>query len=372
VDLLADADCLKCGYALRGLTEYRCPECGTPFDPADFVDTFVPKWPKLFLWLMVGMLGAVALQSGGVIWVIGACLGRSMGPGGPLPGPLRLYYAVWGVQWMVTLGLSCLVVKGLRHGSDWARWVAIAMFLTTTVLTTGGAVIALVWTAMDPMLYGSLFLWHARTMVATVFGNLIPSLILTVYLATGLRRESLGSDASTPPRAVKTARFNERSDWLLLIRLYLIMAALRCVARIVGETAYSIGVLGLIEWLAFVVGVFGCSLAARRTWRNPVRVRGYVCAALACVLIAEILGMASYVEQTLVVPGYAWTDTATGVLAHLASVLPCLALVLFVFKGINRDDIERVARLPRKSAAPAGMTVAQLIDARGPLRESSP
>jgi hypothetical protein len=25
--------CVKCGYLLRGLSEPRCPECGTPFDP---------------------------------------------------------------------------------------------------------------------------------------------------------------------------------------------------------------------------------------------------------------------------------------------------------------------------------------------------
>ena len=25
--------CVNCEYALRGLTESRCPECGTPFDP---------------------------------------------------------------------------------------------------------------------------------------------------------------------------------------------------------------------------------------------------------------------------------------------------------------------------------------------------
>ena len=27
--------CHKCGYELEGLTEPRCPECGTPFDPAE-------------------------------------------------------------------------------------------------------------------------------------------------------------------------------------------------------------------------------------------------------------------------------------------------------------------------------------------------
>ncbi len=31
----AAARCRGCGYALRGLTHLRCPECGRPFDPAD-------------------------------------------------------------------------------------------------------------------------------------------------------------------------------------------------------------------------------------------------------------------------------------------------------------------------------------------------
>lgn len=29
--------CLKCEYSLAGTVEPRCPECGTPFDPADIV-----------------------------------------------------------------------------------------------------------------------------------------------------------------------------------------------------------------------------------------------------------------------------------------------------------------------------------------------
>ena len=31
--------CLKCGYELRGQTEARCPECGTPFDAELIVGT---------------------------------------------------------------------------------------------------------------------------------------------------------------------------------------------------------------------------------------------------------------------------------------------------------------------------------------------
>ena len=30
---LRSGKCLSCGYNLHGLTEPRCPECGTPFDP---------------------------------------------------------------------------------------------------------------------------------------------------------------------------------------------------------------------------------------------------------------------------------------------------------------------------------------------------
>ncbi len=34
----ADGICLQCGYDLTGLTEPRCPECGTPFEPSDQLD----------------------------------------------------------------------------------------------------------------------------------------------------------------------------------------------------------------------------------------------------------------------------------------------------------------------------------------------
>ncbi len=30
-----EGKCVRCGYMLRGLPEPRCPECGTPFNPAD-------------------------------------------------------------------------------------------------------------------------------------------------------------------------------------------------------------------------------------------------------------------------------------------------------------------------------------------------
>lgn len=45
------AVCLKCGYALRGLHEAMCPECGRAFDPADASTyrlgrTVIKRWRK--------------------------------------------------------------------------------------------------------------------------------------------------------------------------------------------------------------------------------------------------------------------------------------------------------------------------------------
>lgn len=38
----AELACPKCGYNLRGLREYRCPECGESFDPAALSETTLP------------------------------------------------------------------------------------------------------------------------------------------------------------------------------------------------------------------------------------------------------------------------------------------------------------------------------------------
>lgn len=38
----AEGKCVKCAYLLQGLTEPRCPECGTPFNPADLEGVSAP------------------------------------------------------------------------------------------------------------------------------------------------------------------------------------------------------------------------------------------------------------------------------------------------------------------------------------------
>ena len=43
-----DLFCLTCDYNLRGLTVHRCPECGTPFDPAALAVRSVPWGPLVW------------------------------------------------------------------------------------------------------------------------------------------------------------------------------------------------------------------------------------------------------------------------------------------------------------------------------------
>lgn len=56
----ANARCKQCGYALRGLSDHRCPECGRPFNPADKRTLKVRRWqaPRFLcgpprIWLLI-------------------------------------------------------------------------------------------------------------------------------------------------------------------------------------------------------------------------------------------------------------------------------------------------------------------------------
>jgi hypothetical protein len=53
------ARCLGCGYALRGLAEARCPECGRRFDPDDVETVRLPTWS--------GFLARRALKRPGLV-----------------------------------------------------------------------------------------------------------------------------------------------------------------------------------------------------------------------------------------------------------------------------------------------------------------
>ena len=39
----------------------RCPECGRAFSPEELTSTYVPLWPRIMAWYLVGSVIAVVL-----------------------------------------------------------------------------------------------------------------------------------------------------------------------------------------------------------------------------------------------------------------------------------------------------------------------
>jgi hypothetical protein len=66
--------CKKCGYDLRDLTENRCPECGTAFDPAERerivarVDPPPPNPRHIWLAVLIVVVLAMAVVAGLIVW----------------------------------------------------------------------------------------------------------------------------------------------------------------------------------------------------------------------------------------------------------------------------------------------------------------
>src|SRR3954464_6441867 len=102
--------CLNCGYTLLGLPDYRCPECGWPFNPCDPASyTTKPPFVRWRYWLpglLTALAAAVLLYPVAVGWsgfgwattlVLPFCAGTLLGYG------VR-------VRWMVIPLLSLILL----------------------------------------------------------------------------------------------------------------------------------------------------------------------------------------------------------------------------------------------------------------------
>ena len=352
VDPLVDANCLRCGYALRGLTEYRCPECGTPFDPSDFVDTFVPKWPTLLQWWAAGLFAESIVLSPTVLQVIGVIWSPPAVPGGSYPFYIIVYYVAWVAECLWMASMSMVAVKGLRGHHDWGRQAIIALILGLALLEVGGTAVICILPDARAGVGGWPNSWCIGRLIIGILSDLVPALMLTIYLTTGLRRVSLPRDPAAAPPALKTACFREQTDWLLLLRLFMFVLALDCAGYFVAQCSvasyrYYAGGALVVHLLVLCVAFVGCLVAARRLWRDPIKLRGSVCVAVGLFGCAWIVGLWESVAAILTVPGQSWDRIALTALAYVGMLLPRLALPLFVFKGIDRADIEHVAWLQR-------------------------
>jgi len=103
------ATCISCGYALRGLSNNRCPECGRAFDPSDPFSMRTQLWKqrvRLAYWLPTALFVTT--------WVT-----ITVAPAF-LPYPLLRWTRIFGGRLSVTVWIiaSLVVAWKLR---TWAR-----------------------------------------------------------------------------------------------------------------------------------------------------------------------------------------------------------------------------------------------------------
>ena len=148
--------CTGCNYALRGLSEPRCPECGRPFDPDDFSTMNLGRPLNRVARFLLRPTGRWAYAGHAVVTAWGLWLSTFMAS--------RAYLAVLFLFPLGLLALACLVRRSLRgaaitryqqpevlRGVDRAlyrrmwKWLWIVMLLIVTRLPAYG-----VWFASRP------------------------------------------------------------------------------------------------------------------------------------------------------------------------------------------------------------------------------
>jgi hypothetical protein len=353
-DPLADAHCQHCGYSLRGLSENRCPECGTAFDPAVFAITFLPQWPRLMAWYLAACVAAQIreLLPSLLRWNPHGLLIRHVGHV-PLREPVNIMH-LCAAALTCLLGPVCII--GLHRRRDWARKGCILIFVTTGLFCLSAL----------QVLFGfpSRFLDTKEIIQLSLsglsfVGFAAQSALVAVCLATGLRRKSLRRRAGEAPPELSRALFHPRHDWLLLFVLLLCglgipqtlvgieLVSFWLVPNLLSATAPITQGFDLSDVqgvLSILIGAFTMATAFL-LWRRPALVRTMI-----GIVVLAMVGFSVF--QSVTRPGMsptagtAPTDVpaiALDALSAAAVLLPYLVLLLFAFKAVSRDDIRRLA-----------------------------
>jgi len=99
--------CMGCNYALRGLSDPRCPECGRPFDPDDFATMNLGRPLKRVARFLLRPTGRWAYVGQAVVTAWGLWLSTFM--------TSRAYLAVLFLFPLSLLLLACLVRRSMRN-----------------------------------------------------------------------------------------------------------------------------------------------------------------------------------------------------------------------------------------------------------------
>jgi len=344
-DPLADAHCLHCGYSLRGLPENRCPECGTAFDPADFVDTFVPLWPRLMAWYLAAQIAACLLiLAHHRIWRLGSV--RPFSWSALWQFPLASYFTP---TMSITLGLLLLAVIGLYRRRDWGRKVCLILQFVTLLpwlLRSGQSLANTAFGAASAGRTGFGLQWF----VDSLLHDAIPAIVVIILLVTGLRPRSLVRGWTNKLRVLSLRQYHPRQDWLLTLVALLAAVA---VSRLPNPLSLFQDLVAPGGWRAAMLfhpaadlGIcLSCALVARWLWRRPDKAR------TALAILVGLVSAAALVQTVLSArfggrpvwqPPLIWTVTIA--IANIMTVLPVLALYLSVVRCVDAKAIWLVIR----------------------------
>lgn len=279
-DLPADARCPRCDYQLRGLTETRCPECGSPFDPLSFRHLHEPLWPRLLLLILIAEVGR---QSIGILTRALLLWSRR----GVLPDWLMRPPALAaGTQTILAVLVGIPAIIGLYRRRDWGRQVGLVML----ALLSGLGIVRALLAYPD----------GATPVADALCSSSMPYLILLAFLATGLRRRSLTSGSRRGPVLIPNGKYDRRSDWAMLFALAGVTMVMKELPYLIGgEMTYAwiwsspqplvhrvcSAILPFALWLNTIMA--GCATCL--VWRRPSAVRGGAIMILAGATSAQLV-----------------------------------------------------------------------------------
>ncbi|HPD30449.1 MAG TPA: hypothetical protein PLL20_10665 [Phycisphaerae bacterium] len=345
--LPVDARCPHCGYSLRGLPENRCPECGRPFEVTELTQSFRPRWPQLLTWYLAACVIATILDLSPALLRWNAYL---LLPHGTAAEPLRDVVNVASlVKTALILAVGPICIVGLIQRRDWARKGCVLIFTVSlfaslsylhgiqeTIGATSGLREAV--SATLPRL-------------ALLARGLEPALVV-LFTLTGLRRKTLIRKGRPQPSLPPPGPSLIRRDWPLLIAMILLglgvalagygwlgLHAMKQISRYLGIAVQAQGA-DLLEATAKIHVMLGLlTMAASAViWLRPSLTR-LLTIAVACTLVSvRVLEFIAY--QIAYAPEPLWALCSA--LRIVATLTPCLALVLFAFLPAGREDIRRL------------------------------
>jgi len=362
-DPLADTHCLKCGYSLRGLSEDRCPECGTAFDRRQMSNSFLPVWPRLMVWYLgaytASLVLAIAWQE---MWDLWHAVQPPHVPGVSYsPRVPGVSYSDLNRDLATALGilLAPVAMLGLHRRRDWGRKVYIvllvaqmAVWLPVFTGLGGFADTEKIVVSLGP----SNWCWAWNDDLSALVRVMCPRAMILLLLCTGLRRRSLARRNTSASPALSLTEYHHRQDWPLVLVVLLVALGISHFINPVSELRYLLAMknhyprrlwiylFGSLATGAVLPIFYG--LCAVWIWRRPARTRAGLATLVwltITVWLLDTLFCVLSLEDPLSWPHLRVNLQWPVVPQAMETLLP-LGLYLFVVRYVDAEAVRLVAR----------------------------